>query len=153
MGEIEQVLEKVNDWLKAGRKVCIATVIEVEGSTPRGAGAKMAVSSTGETCGTIGGGAVEKKVLEAAREVLRTGVPTILEFDLSVRNADLDSLCGGDVRVFVEAVGEYRRLFIMGAGHVGRALAKAADAAGFAVTVVDDREDFLPMRACRLLFV
>lgn len=143
MGEIEQVIEKVHEWLKAGRKVCIATVIEAHGSTPRGVGAKMAVSSAGETVGTVGGGALEKRVLDKASRLLRTGEASVVEFDLSGESADLDSVCGGNLRVFLEAVGEYRRLFIIGAGHVGRALAKAADAAGFAVTLVDDREEFL----------
>ena len=143
MGETENVLAKAIEWVKKGRRVCIATVIGAEGSTPRGPGAKMAISSTGDTAGTVGGGPVEKKVLDAAPGIMRTGEPAILEFDLSGESADLDSLCGGSLRVFMEAMGEYRKLFIMGAGHVGRALARAADSAGFTVTLVDDREDFL----------
>ena len=143
MGEIEQVLEKANEWLRAGRKVCIATVIEARGSSPRMAGAKMVISSAGETFGTVGGGAVEKKVLDAAPDLLREGGAKVMEFDLSGRSADVDSVCGGSMRVFLEALGEYRKLFIIGAGHVGRALAGIAGAAGFAATLVDDREEFL----------
>jgi xanthine dehydrogenase accessory factor len=143
LGEIEQVLEKASDWLRAGRRVLIATVIESKGSSPRRAGAKMAVSSTGETVGTVGGGAVEKKVLEAAPEVLKSGKPAILDFDLSGRSPAIDSVCGGEVKVFLEPLGEYRRLFILGAGHIGRALARTADAMGFAVTLVDDRDEAL----------
>lgn len=143
MGEIEQVLERASEWLRAGRRVCMATVIEAQGSTPRLPGAKMIVSSTGETFGTIGGGVVEKKVLDAAPEVIETGGTRVLAFDLSGKSEDLDSVCGGNMTVFLEAMGEYRKLFVMGAGHVGRALARAADAAGFAVTLVDDREELL----------
>jgi xanthine dehydrogenase accessory factor len=91
----------------------------------------------------VGGGIVEKKVLDAAPGVIETGQAAILEFDLSGKSADLDSVCGGNMKVFLEVLGEHRNLFIMGAGHVGSALAKAADAAGFAVTLVDDRDDFL----------
>jgi xanthine dehydrogenase accessory factor len=143
LGEVEQVLEKANEWLRAGRRVCIATVIEARGSTPRGVGAKMVISNTGETCGTVGGGAVEKRVLDSAPGVIRTGEAVVLDFDLSGKSGDMDSVCGGGLRVFLEALGEYRRLFVIGAGHVGRALARAADAVGFAVTVVDDRDDLL----------
>jgi xanthine dehydrogenase accessory factor len=143
LGEIEQVLEKANEWLRAGRKVCIATVIEAHGSTPRGIGAKMVICSTGEIFGTVGGGAVERKVLDAAPGVLKSGEAAVVGFDLSGKSAEVDSVCGGNMRVFLEALGDYRSLFIIGAGHVGRALAKAADAAGFAVTLVDDRDDFL----------
>lgn len=143
MGEVERVFEKASEWLRGGRKICLATIIETAGSTPRAVGAKMVISSSGERFGTIGGGPVEKKVLETAPEVLRTGSPVVLEFSLSGETSDLDAACGGDMKVFLEALGEYRGLFVIGAGHVGRALARAAAAAGFAVTIVDDRDEYL----------
>ncbi len=143
MGEIEKVLEKASEWLRVGRKVCIATVIEARGSTPRMAGAKMVIASTGETFGTVGGGAVEKMVLAAAPGILKTGEARIVDLDLSGKSGEVDSVCGGGMKVFLEALGEYRNLFVVGAGHVGRALAVAADAAGFAVTLMDDRDEFL----------
>jgi xanthine dehydrogenase accessory factor len=143
LGEVERIIEKANEWLRSGHKVCMATVIEARGSTPRGAGAKMVVSSAGEAFGTVGGGSVEKKVMDTVPAVLRTGEPVLLDFDLSGESDELDSVCGGGMKVFLEALGEYRGLFVIGAGHVGRALARAAGAAGFAVTLVDDREEFL----------
>jgi xanthine dehydrogenase accessory factor len=143
LGEIEKVFEKANEWVRSGWRVCLATVIEARGSTPRSVGAKMVISSSGETFGTVGGGEVEKKVLEAAPGVMKTGRTAIVEFDLSGESADIDALCGGNLRVFLEPLGEYRGLFIIGAGHVGRALAVSASAVGFAVTLVDDREEFL----------
>lgn len=48
----------------------------------------------------------------------------------------------GDLRIFAEPVLPPPRLIIAGAGHVGAALAPAALAAGFRVTVVDDRPEF-----------
>ncbi len=143
MGEIERVIEKANEWIHAGLKVCMATVIEARGSTPRAAGAKMVISSAGETFGTVGGGSLERRVIQASREVLESGEPAVLEFDLSGKDGGLDSVCGGGAKVFLEAMGEYRKVFVIGAGHIGRALARAASAAGFAVTLVDDREDYL----------
>jgi len=143
LGEVERVFEKASEWLRGGRKICMATIIETRGSTPRAVGAKMVISSSGDRFGTVGGGAVENKVLEAAPGVLRTGKPVVLEFSLTAESSDLDAACGGDMKVFLEALGEYRGLFVIGAGHVGRALARAAAAAGFAVTMADDREDLL----------
>lgn len=45
--------------------------------------------------------------------------------------------------VFYDAVFPREQLLILGAGHVGQALAAAAPALGFQVTVVDDRPEFL----------
>jgi len=45
--------------------------------------------------------------------------------------------------VFYDPLCPAEKLLILGAGHVGRALAAIAPALGFAVTVVDDRPEFL----------
>ena len=52
-------------------------------------------------------------------------------------------MCGGDISVFIEPMGVARRLFVIGAGHIGRALAGLARESGFAVALVDDREEYL----------
>ena len=46
--------------LSDGQSVVLCSILASSGSTPRGAGAKMAVFADGHTVGTIGGGAVEK---------------------------------------------------------------------------------------------
>jgi len=50
-------------------------------------------------------------------------------------------VCGGRVLVYIEPVLPEPRLVVLGAGHVGRALAQTAAHAGFRVTVVDDRAE------------
>jgi len=47
-----------------------------------------------------------------------------------------------DRRTLVERISLPPRVIVFGAGHVGSALAKAADAAGFRVVVIDDRAEF-----------
>ncbi|MFI3312558.1 MAG: XdhC/CoxI family protein [Eubacteriales bacterium] len=83
--------------------VVLCSIIASSGSTPRGAGAKMAVLSTGKTVGTIGGGAVEFQATETAKEVLRTGESQTKGFILK-RNevADIGMICGGDVTVYFQ---------------------------------------------------
>jgi xanthine dehydrogenase accessory factor len=143
MNDPEDVLQTVADWLARGRQVCIATVIARRGSGPREVGAKMAVSLDGEISGSIGGGGLEQMVIAKAREILRAGEPSTVELDLSGQASGLDAMCGGQVTVFLEPVGRRRRLFVIGAGHVGKAVAWLASRVGFAVTVVDDRPDAL----------
>lgn len=147
MGDLEQVVMVVGEWLAKGRRAAIATIIAREGSAPRQVGAKMGVSDTGETVGSIGGGGLELEIIRRARRALDDGRPTLEEIDLRGESAEIDAFCGGKVSVFIEPLGESRRLFVLGAGHVGKALARTARAAGFAVTVVDDRKELLTGQA------
>lgn len=129
--------------LLEGRRVgpaALATVIRRAGSAPQVVGARMLLHADGSGLGTVGGGAIEQQVLEACRQVLRTGSPRTIEAHL-VR--DLGMCCGGSMEVFVEYIQAQARLIIVGGGHVAQALAPLALALGFRVTVADDREEML----------
>lgn len=117
----------------------IATVIDAGGSTPRVAGARMAVWGEGFT-GTVGGGAFELKVIERSRALL-AGSGQVERLDVHLVR-DLGMCCGGRMSVFMEKVEPRPPLRIYGAGHVGTALSAIASAAGFAVTVVDARAEW-----------
>lgn len=56
-----------------GRDTVLATIIWDDGSAPRGRGSQMLVDGDGLLAGTIGGGAVEGRSIEIAREMLRDG--------------------------------------------------------------------------------
>ncbi len=64
--EETDVLERALAWQKAGRKVALATVIETWGSSPRPRGSVLAVRDDGHFEGSVSGGCVEGKVVEAA---------------------------------------------------------------------------------------
>ncbi|MCR5135833.1 MAG: XdhC family protein [Oscillospiraceae bacterium] len=81
----------------------IVTVIETKGSTPRGAGAKMAVSPLGKVTGSIGGGCSEAAVIRDAVRIIGTGSYKIMDIDLTGEVAESDGMvCGGTMRVLVE---------------------------------------------------
>lgn len=102
---MHQLLELLNQRLDAGESVASATIATHEGSTPRSAVSKMLRFRDGNMAGTVGGGLVEARVLEASGEVLRNGAATLLSFDLtSELAAGADMICGGRLRVFVERV-------------------------------------------------
>ena len=132
----DPVMKVLMECLEHDTPCVLATLVQVEGSAPRNTGAKMLVLQGGDTRGTIGGGALEGAVLEAAEEALRTGKPVLLSYDL---RPDLGMLCGGRARVFIEPHGMASRLYIFGAGHVGKALHELTRRLGFHVTVVDQR--------------
>lgn len=78
--------------LDAGRRVALATVTAVGGSTPRHLGARMAIVDDGRTLDTIGGGRIEHEVTEVGRAVA-AGAPARKVRHHLVR--DLAMCCGG----------------------------------------------------------
>jgi len=136
----EATFRRVAEVEASGRPAAVVTVVRTVGSTPREAGARMIVLANGSSEGTIGGGRVEQEIIAAAREVIASGTSRLLEMKLT---QELGMCCGGQMTLFVEALSSAPVLVIYGAGHVGRATARAAQAAGFRVHVVDERPELL----------
>ncbi len=128
---------------KSGQKCALATIVEVNGSIPSYESAKLLVREDGSIAGTIGGGCVEAEVWNAAREVIEQEKPRRMRFTLGQDAAyDNGLICGGQLEVFIEAVVPQPSAMIFGAGHISKSLSKAATLAGFAATIVDNRESF-----------
>ncbi|HEY6000044.1 MAG TPA: XdhC/CoxI family protein [bacterium] len=134
------IFEEIVRLRRDGTPVALATLVQCQGSTPQKPGAKLLVPEEGPLVGTLGGGCLEADVVRSARAALLDGVPRTISFDLSEGVGSL--VCGGAVTVFVEPLAPRPRLIVLGAGHVGRALAQAARFAGFRVTIVDDRPEY-----------
>lgn len=126
----------------AGQAAALCTVVATKGSTPRKAGAAMVVvddgSEAGAIDGTVGGGAVEHTIRQAALEVIATLRPQFLELPLTTM---LGMCCGGTMSVFIESLRMRPPCILFGAGHVARSLAATAHTVGFDVHVVDPRDD------------
>ena len=67
---MRELFHRLTEELKEGNNAVLVTIVASSGSTPRGAGARMLVTARGRLCGTIGGGAVEYRSEQIAREVL-----------------------------------------------------------------------------------
>jgi xanthine dehydrogenase accessory factor len=120
----------------------LCTVVETIGSSPGTVGQKMIVFRDGSTVGTTGGGINEECVRQAAIDLFKNGTNTILTFDLANPLEGDDPVCGGEARVFIEMIASEPRMFVFGAGHIGKVLAKMAALARFRVTLIDERPDF-----------
>jgi xanthine dehydrogenase accessory factor len=100
---VRDVLQQIDRWMADGKKVAIATVVNVERSAPREPGAVMALSQDGEVAGSVSGGCVESAVYEEAMEVLTTGVPKRLTYGIADDQAmEVGLTCGGTIHLFVE---------------------------------------------------
>lgn len=130
----------IDDLVASGEPVAVLTVVDKEGSAPRGVGARMAVTRDREV-GTIGGGTVEALAVEEARKVLTGDAePGVRTYELRP-GGNTGMVCGGSMDVFVDRVRGSRRVFIAGGGHIAAELAPLAEGLGYETTVVDDRED------------
>ena len=134
-------LEEAVRIRRAGERGALCTVVRVSGSTPAREAMRMVVRADGSPSGTIGGGHFEEKVRLAALETMRDEKCRTLVFTLKEDDEFEPRLvCGGDLEVFVEPL-TVPRLLVLGAGHLGRAVARVAAPAGFRVSVVDDRRE------------
>jgi xanthine dehydrogenase accessory factor len=109
---MRDVLGEIERWQSAGEKVALATVVSVHGSAPRQVGATLAVSAGGEIAGSVSGGCVEPAVIEESLRAIRTGQPKLLEFGITEeQNVEQIGLsCGGEIRVYVERLGDVTRI-------------------------------------------
>lgn len=100
---MQEVLDRIEQWLADDGSVAIATVVEIAGSGPRELGAVMACSLSGEVAGSVSGGCVEAAVIEEAMAVLAGNSPKLLSYGVSDElGLDVGLSCGGRIEIFVD---------------------------------------------------
>jgi len=140
--------------LEKGEPAIVVSVAEARGSTPRDIGTWMVITLT-DVFGTIGGGQLEWLVTGKARNMLLAGQASAAEQDVPL-GPEINQCCGGNVRLRFEALssealarlmqqaGDVRSpVQIHGAGHTGRALARALALLPVEVRLVDVRPESL----------
>lgn len=101
---MRDVFEAVIAALESGETVVRVAVMDSTGSTPRSAGACMAVFEDTTIAGTIGGGSVEHASQKAAQD-MTPGTTAVRSFDLSNKDAaSLGMVCGGAMTVLLDAM-------------------------------------------------
>jgi xanthine dehydrogenase accessory factor len=100
----KEIFEQLAQFQKENIPVCLATIVNAAGSTPREVGAKMLICVDGKTYGSIGGGCGENQVRSASLRCLLTEKkPALIEADLTddlgTKGGDV---CGGKMLIFVE---------------------------------------------------
>jgi xanthine dehydrogenase accessory factor len=104
MSELRQILELWRSARDHREEICLATIVEIEGSSYRKPGTRMLLTSGGGRAGTISGGCLEAEVQKKAWWLTRSG-PTVQKYSTFV---DEDSEipyglgCGGIVSVLIE---------------------------------------------------
>lgn len=112
-------------------------IIESRGSTPRHS-ASMLVGEQGERVGTIGGGMMERMAIERALLAIAEERSQIFYGRLARQGQDaVGADCGGRMSIYIAVYPRRLSLFLLGGGHVNRALAQAALPLGLRVTIAD----------------
>jgi xanthine dehydrogenase accessory factor len=102
---VRELIDVLARWRAQGEAIAMATVIRVDGSAPRGEGAKMLVTRSGRIEGSVSGGCVEGAVAQAAQEVLASGTPTVVRYGINKDMMwDVGLSCGGTIDVFIESL-------------------------------------------------
>lgn len=197
--------QRLLDAIDAHGRAAMASVIGLQGSTPREAGARVVALPDGSFFGTIGGGTLEWRALADLQAILARSDPKPFRLRSVALGPELGQCCGGrvdlayelfdvsrraaiaalaaheaagafrtvaqihgdapldrafdttgtvaigsvrrNINVLEEGFGEApRRLFLFGAGHVGRALVLALAPLPFAITWIDPRPGAFPAR-------
>ena len=103
---MRDVTDSIDQWQRDGQPVALATVVQTWGSSPRRAGAKMALTPAGQMAGSVSGGCVEGAVFEEGVEALKSGAARLLHFGVADETAwEVGLACGGSIDVFVQPLG------------------------------------------------
>ncbi len=133
------------DALQNNKPAALATVVKTRGASPRNVGAKMLVFADGSIVGSVGGGEMELRIMTTAKEVLTDGQPRYIDMTLSNDKRGDPMICGGEMEIFVEPLITTPNLVVVGAGHIGAAVAQLGKFLGFHVVVLDDRPEFVTL--------
>jgi xanthine dehydrogenase accessory factor len=129
------VMKLIPELLEEGTMAVVVTAIDAA----QFVGAKLLLDEHGHSTGTLGSEELDGFVIEQAAKFLQTreDVRAFRGKELSVETEFAEML------LLFERIQAESRLVICGAGHVGAALATFASLAGYRVTLIDDREEFL----------
>ncbi len=169
MSDHTEILQQAANWRRAGKGVALATVVKTWGSSPRPAGAKLAVADDGSLVGSVSGGCVEGAVIEEAQAAIQRSVALAIELKSGVqlfldsgqlegdlqldeasvaamrealradRNITMDTAQG---RVFVQVFSPPRRCFVIGAVHIAQPLVQMLTMTDYRPIVIDPRGSF-----------
>ncbi|MGN1306606.1 MAG: xanthine dehydrogenase accessory protein XdhC [Faecousia sp.] len=100
---MKALTERLIAALENGERAVLCTILASSGSSPRGAGARMAVFADGSTLGTVGGGKVELLAAQEALEVLQGAKTRVRAFCLAPEQvASIGMICGGNVTIYYQ---------------------------------------------------
>ncbi len=134
------VINQLSKDIDQKKTVACITIISNTGSTPRDSGSKMLVYPDGSIYGTIGGGKMEKILIDEARKCIKENKNKRVSLNLTP--SGIDALCMGSIEFLIEVYSWPVKVVLLGAGHVSKAIAFLLDFLSIPYIVCDERKDF-----------
>jgi xanthine dehydrogenase accessory factor len=131
-----QIAEAIERVLEQGGMAALATLVEGANAV----GAKLLVTDSGAVIGSLGDEALDRAVAQFTTRFLESR-DEAHTFGVAEFASELKS--NADAKILFERIEPEPRIVICGAGHVGASLARLASFAGYRVTLLDDRAEFL----------
>ena len=125
--EVVSDLEKIVNAYEGGSPITMASVIKAPRNSGIEIGSRVFIYADGTLSGSLGD--IDKALLSASTDLMVHGKNTILKL-------------GKGIEVFIEAFTTPPQLFLLGGGHISKALADLSIPFGFQVYVIDDRKEF-----------
>jgi len=136
--------EALNELVASGAPFVSVTVVDTMGSVPQDRGSKMLVTQEGRFFGTVGGGKIESKAIDEARQLLAEENQQKTRFVQWSLNKDVGMTCGGVMKLYFEAYNVERwKIVVFGAGHVANALIQVLLPLDCRIRCIDPREEWL----------
>ena len=120
----------------------MATVVEGVEKTPGRSGFKLISYEDKTSEGTVGGGKLERMVLDKCDEIHKTKENAFLELELTETSEGIGMMCGGIAKVYMEYFPPTKKVYIFGAGHLCRSIVPIFNSIGFYCIVIDNREEY-----------
>lgn len=107
-----EVLKTCDAWLRAGQRCQLVTVMQTWGSSPRPAGATLAICEDGRVVGSVSGGCIEDDLIErVCREGMPGTAPQVVTYGIDAEQAHRFGLpCGGTLQLALEPLSEQSRI-------------------------------------------
>jgi xanthine dehydrogenase accessory factor len=137
-----EVLKRCAEWLDAGRRVLLVTVVKTWGSSPRPPGAMLAVRDDGLVEGSVSGGCIEDDIVGRVREDGMTATRCeVVTYGVSADEARRFGLpCGGTIQLVLEPLASAPGIrALLGEIEAARLVARRLDIATGAATLAPAR--------------
>jgi xanthine dehydrogenase accessory factor len=117
-----------------GDAAAVVTAVRAPTGSPISEGERLCVDARGQVWSTWNDPALEAKAVEDARRAIFGAGSGVKRYELNQTPEPLE--------VFIEVAPEQPKILIVGAGHIGQALAKLGKIAGFRIVLLDDRPEW-----------
>jgi len=133
----QNIFSRIAQWQSAGRKTGLATLVAIDGSSPRPIGAQIAVADDGAHCGVISSGCAEEAIISAALQAVQEGATHITRYGKDSPFLDIELPCGSGLDILFSGSGVEALTADVAALHAKRRTAYVRMADDLSLSVTD----------------